>query len=92
MGMFDHLVNLQHAAVAVLFGSMLTVLVTLFFLSGRGKHGYDGTESRPPISNYGDWIQEANGYVPVALKLWIIGIATWAVTMTGIVIHHGFFY
>lgn len=93
MGFFDQLVNLHHAAIAVGLGFALTALVCLFYLSGRGRHGhYDGVESQPPIHDFGGWVREASGFVPLGLKLWIIAIVAWAITMVGIVFHHGYRY
>lgn len=92
MNMFDHLVVLQRVALALLLGFSLVAFVCLAYLSGRGKHSrYDGA-GIPPIENYGGWVGEGQGRVPLFLKLWIFGIIAVTVALTGKVIYHGFWY
>jgi len=92
MGMLDHLVILQRLALALLLGFSLVGFVVLAYLSGRGKADHYDGEGVGPFESYGNWVKEGQGRVPLFLKLWIVAIIAFAVSMTGIVIHHGFRY
>ncbi|HEY8055345.1 MAG TPA: hypothetical protein VIE13_05485 [Terriglobales bacterium] len=92
MGQFDHLVILQRMAFALLLGFTLVAFVSLIYLSGRGRQSYYDGEGIEPVHDYAGWVKEGSGRVPIYLKLWMIAIAAWAVAITGIVIHHGFWY
>jgi len=92
MGMFSHLVMIHREAFALLLGFTLAAFVCLIFMAGRGKFNrYDGTGIEP-IDNYGDWVTEGHGRVPLFLKLWMIAILGVALSLTGIVIYHGYRY
>lgn len=92
MGMFTHLVIIQHVAFALLLGFALVALVCLAYLSGRGEHNHYDGQGIGPFEHYGNWVREGQGPVPLFLKVWIVFIVGCAITMTGIVIHHGFRY
>ncbi|MGH9467974.1 MAG: hypothetical protein ACRD1Y_11530 [Terriglobales bacterium] len=92
MGQISHLIIIQRAALILLLGFALAGFFCLIYLSGRGKHShYDGNPIRP-VHDYGGWVKEGSGRVPLFLKLWIIAIASWCVVITAIVIHHGYWY
>jgi len=92
MGSFDHLLVLQRFALAVLLGFTLVSFVCLIFLSGRGKHSHYDGNAIEPLDDFGGWVKEGRGRVPLFLKLWMIAIAAFAVAITGIVIYHGYWY
>ncbi|TAN21655.1 MAG: hypothetical protein EPN33_11150 [Acidobacteria bacterium] len=92
MGQFSHLIIIQRGAFAVLLGFALASFVCLIFLSGRGEHGHYDGKGIEPLHDYGGWLQEGSGRVPIYLKIWILAIVAWAITFTAIVIHHGYWY
>ncbi|MGN6591406.1 MAG: hypothetical protein ACTHJX_00745 [Terriglobales bacterium] len=92
MGVFDHLVILQRMAFALLLGFTLVAFISTIYLSGRGHQSHYDGEGIEPVRDYGGWVKEGSGRVPIFLKLWIIAIVAWSLAFTGIVIHHGYWY
>ncbi|MGH9486904.1 MAG: hypothetical protein ACRD04_04860 [Terriglobales bacterium] len=92
MGQITHLIIIQRGALVLLLGFALAGFVCLIYLSGRGAKSHYNGRPVEPVHSYAGWVREGSGRVPIALKLWIIAIAAWAVTMTAIVIHHGYWY
>lgn len=92
MGQITHLVVMQRIALVLLLGFSLVSFVCLIFLSGRGRQSHYDGEPIPPIENYGNWVREGHGRVPLFLKMWMFAVAGIAVALTGIVIYHGYRY
>ncbi|MGH9413637.1 MAG: hypothetical protein ACRD0Y_07835 [Terriglobales bacterium] len=92
MGQITHLIVIQRAALILLLGFALAGFVCLIYLSGRGKHSHYDGKPIEPVHEYGGWLKEGSGRVPLFLKIWIIAIAAWAIAFTALVIHHGYWY
>ncbi|MGH9472569.1 MAG: hypothetical protein ACRD1M_07480 [Terriglobales bacterium] len=92
MGMFDHLLVLQRAAIALLLGFTLVGFIALAFLSGRGRQSHYDGRGIEPLEDHAGWIKEGHGRVPIFLKLWMVAIVGWCIALTGIVIYHGYWY
>lgn len=92
MGVIDHLVIIHRIAFAILLGFATAAFFCVIFLSGRGHHGHYTGDGIGPIQTYGDWVKEGQGQVPLFLKLWIALLVGICVSLTGIVIYHGYRY